>query len=168
MADRNAKSLSHPVPLDRLDDEPRRASLEASAEDRALLKERYDVESVEFLRGDLAVTRSGDIVRVTGTLKAELGRICGVSLEPMTEHIDETFDVEYRVGAAEDPVGELEADLDAPEPLTSDRIDLGDVLIEQLVLAMSPHPRKDDAQVPEDPGAGRESSPFDVLKDLTS
>jgi uncharacterized metal-binding protein YceD (DUF177 family) len=162
----NAESLSHPIQIDRLDDEPRVVELTASAEDRELLRQRYDVEDVAFLRGKLTAVRSGDLIRVTGTIDAELGRICGVSLEPMRERIDERFEVEYRIGSQGDLEGEVEADLDAPEPLTASKLDLGEVLVEQLVLAMSPHPRIEDASPPKDPGAGKETSPFDVLKTL--
>lgn len=166
MTTEKLESLSHRIPLAELDGEAKHVSLKVSDEDRKALAERYDVRSVEALSGDMDVTRHGTLVRVAGSIEADLGRTCVVSLEPMRETIDENFAVEFTTEFSETDEEEVEADLDAPEPLKGDAIDLGEVLLEQLVLAMDPHPRKEGAVAPEDPGAGKESSPFDVLKGL--
>lgn len=166
MTDETLHSLHHRLPIDRLDDEPHRVTIDVTPEDCARLARRFDVLDIASLRGDMDVTRSGSIIRVAGSIEADLGRRCVVSLEDMRERIAEDFAVDFTTEPAPEPDGEIEADLDAPEPLRGDTIDLGDVLLEQLVLAMDPHPRKEGAQPPEDRGAGDGSSPFDVLKDL--
>lgn len=166
MADTNDEVFSHQLKLAELDTDPKHVSLEAGEEARTALTKRFDLRDIGMLKGEMDVTRHGSLVRVAGTLDADLGRTCVVSLEPMREEVHETFAVEFTTEFSEPTEAETEADLDAPEPLTGDFIDVADVLLEQLVLAMSPHPRKDDAVAPEDPGAGKESSPFDVLKGL--
>ncbi|GGY49051.1 YceD family protein [Parvularcula lutaonensis] len=160
------ESIHHPIALSDLDSDAKHVSITASEADRRLLAERYDVTDVIALKGDMDVTRHGSLVRVAGSIEAELGRTCVVSLEPMRETIAENFAVDFTTEFSETEEEEVEADLDAPEPLKGDHIDLGDVLLEQLVLAMDPHPRKEGAEAPKDPGAGKESSPFDVLKGL--
>lgn len=168
MLARELSSLTRPVRIDSLEDESEHAAIDADADDRERLARHYGIADIAYLRGDLDIERRGAIIRVAGTLEAELGRTCVVSLEPMRETIIEPFAVEYTTAAPPPmaPTGEVEADLDAPEPLDADHLDLGDVLLEQLVLSMSPHPKKPGAQPPADPGAGRETSPFDVLKTL--
>lgn len=160
------KSLSRILLIEKIEPEAEHFALEADGADRTLLAGRYDIPEISLLKGEMDVMRSGDIVRVAGNIEAELGRTCVVSLEPMRERIEEDFVVEYTTDIPEDTETEVEIDLEAPEPLDSDVIDLGHVLLEQLVLAMNPHPRKEGATPPKDPGAGRESSPFDVLKGL--
>ncbi|MEM9810745.1 MAG: DUF177 domain-containing protein [Pseudomonadota bacterium] len=160
-------SLSKPLDVDQLTTEPEMVHLEVSRDDRAVLAEQLNVLSLDAFSGKLSATKHGDLVRVDGALEAQLGRTCVVSLEPMQETIDETFTAEFTTILPESPAAdEIEADLDAPEPLKGSTINLGDVLFEQLVLAMNPHPRKEGAVAPQDPGAGQESSPFDVLKAL--
>lgn len=159
-------SISRPLMVSDLDPEPQRFDLEADESDRTAIAERFQLIDVAELKGDIEIARHGAIVRVAGTVTADLGRMCVVSLEPMRERITEDFAVEYTTDAPQAFETEIEAALDAPEPLEGDRLDLRDVLLEQLVLAMSPHPRKEGAKAPEDPGAGDGTSPFDVLKGL--
>ncbi|MEM9840113.1 MAG: DUF177 domain-containing protein [Pseudomonadota bacterium] len=161
-------SLSRPVVVAEISAEPMAVSIEVVDADKAGLAKLYGAEDIRVLKGDLDVIRRGTLVRVAGLLEADLGRECVVSLEPMREVIAENFAVEYTTEPAEEPEGETEADLDAPEPIQGDTLDLGQVLVEQLVLAMDPHPRKEGAEPPEDPGRKPESSPFDVLKSLKS
>lgn len=161
-------SISEALNISDLDGEPRRVTLEAAAEDLSALAEHFDVPSVERLKGEMDVTRHGTLIRVAGSIDAELGRTCVVSLEPMRELINENFAMEFTTEVADEAGEDGEGDLDAPEPLSGEVLELADVLMEQLVLAMNPHPRKEGAEAPEDPGAGEGSSPFDVLKGLKS
>ena len=162
------KTLSRPFIPDKLAAEPPAVSIDVSEADRAELAKAYDVTDISMLKADVDLNRNGDLVRVAGTLEAELGRTCVVSLEPLREVINENFALVYTTAELDEVVGEHEADLDAPEPIEGDIFDAGQAVLEQLVLAMSAHPRKEDAQPPEDPGQGKESSPFDVLKSLKS
>ena len=161
-------SLSRPLRVADLDDEPRHEEIEVDADDRARIAKVYGIEDIALMRGNLDVIRSGTLVRVAGLLEADLGRICVVSLEPMREVISDHFAVEYTTEPPPPLEGEREADLDAPEPIEGETLDLGQVLLEQLVLSMDPHPRRDDAVAPEDVGRPLETSPFDVLKGLKS
>lgn len=142
--------------------------LEMSAEDRAALAQAFDIPRVDRLEGELKAARRAGLIEVEGHLKAKLGRRCVVSLQEMEEEIDETFAVTFTEEAEPEREGEFEADLDAPEPLEGGVLDLGAVLLEQLVLAMDPHPRIENAEPVEDPGAGARISPFDVLEKLKS
>ena len=164
----NLTSLARTILVADLVDTPDPCHIEVSSEDLAKLAQAYDVEDAAMLRADVEVSRHGSLIRVAGSLEADLGRICVVSLESMRELIAEDFAVQYTMNSLPEAEGELEADLDAPEPLGGDVLDLGDVVLEQLVLAMDPHPKKEGASPPIDPGAGQESSPFDVLKQLKS
>ncbi len=161
-------SISRPLKVSDIQVEPSHVTLEASADDYPEIARAFGLRSVSLLKGEVEVTRHGKLIRVAGALEADLGRTCVVSLEPMQELLNENFAVEFTTDAPREADDDAEGDLDAPEFVDGEMFDLGDVLIEQLVLAMDPHPRKDDAEPPVDPGAGEGSSPFDVLKGLKS
>jgi uncharacterized metal-binding protein YceD (DUF177 family) len=90
---------------------------------------------------------------VTGRLIAEVGQTCVVTLEPLTNTIDEEVDLVFLPGAPE-PLAEGDTDEDAPEPLVDGRVDLGAIATEFLMLGVDPYPRKEgasfDAPKPED------------------
>ena len=136
--------------------------------DRSALARDFGIPAVERLVGEALAARRGGQIEVEGRVRASLVRQCVASLDEMTEEIDEPFLVTFTEHAPARFDAETEANLDAPEPIEDGRIDLGAVLLEQLVLAMHPHPRKPGAEVPEDPGAGARISPFDALKGLAA
>ena len=161
------ESFEHDVQADRVrPGDPVETDLVMSEADRARLAAAFGVLGVEALSGEARAARRGGLIEVEGTVRARLIRECVASLEPMTEAIDEAFRVAYTEAAPRPVEGEVEADLDAPEPIEDGTLDLGAVLLEQLVLAMDPHPRIEGASPPADPGAGARITPFDVLKQL--
>ena len=145
---------------------PVSTELVMSEADRARLAKEFGVPGVEALSGEALAARRGGLIEVEGRVRGTLIRQCVASLDDMNEEIDEEFVITFTEHAPETLEAEAEADLDAPEPIQGGRIDLGAVLIEQLVLAMHPHPRKPGAEAPADPGAGARITPFDVLKGL--
>ena len=148
--------------------QPVEADLVMSEADRSALARDLGVPGVEALSGEVLAARRAGLIEVEGRVRARLTRQCVASLEDMTEVIEEDVLVTYTEHAPEPVEAEAEADLDAPEPVVDGRIDLGAVLIEQVVLAMHPHPRKPGAEAPADPGAGARITPFDVLKGLAA
>ncbi len=95
-------------------------------------------------------------------MDAALTRECVASLEPFQEILTEKFDVDF-LRAQPEP-GE-EEDWDAPEVHEGDRLDLGEILVQQLSLSMSPFPRKEGARSLAEAYAPPElASPFAALK----
>jgi len=162
------ETLSALVPIDQLSEEPTERAIAVAEDDRAAVAERLEIPAIKKLLGTLKAVRHGALIHIDGQIDAELERTCVVSLEPMSETVTEDFSTDYTTEIVDGFEDDLEGNLDAPEPLEGEALDFGDVLLEQLVLAMTPHPRKEGAEAPNDPGAGKESSPFDVLKALKS
>lgn len=148
--------------------EGREERLDADETARKLVAERLGVPAVNRLKGVFVVRRTADGLEVNGTLDAALTRVCVVSLEPMDEVINEDFDISYSTSGAP-PEGAIELDLDpdAVEPLPEAGVDLGDILIEQLALAIDPYPRQEGApSLAKAYGATPEASPFSALRSL--
>ena len=137
--------------------------LAANEEERARIAVRLGVPAVWKLEGELRVSATKSAIRVEGALEAELTRECVASLEEMQETVSETFDIDFLREAPE--TESLEEDIDAPEVHEGDRLDLGELLVQQLALAMDPFPRKQGAQSLAEAYAPKETvSPFAALK----
>jgi uncharacterized metal-binding protein YceD (DUF177 family) len=110
----------------------------------------------------------GGQVVVEGRLRGKIVQACILTLDPVTQDLDETFRIVFKQGLAEerDPEsGEavLSAQTDAPEPLTGNLLDVGEIVAEQLSLAADPYPRRAGAKLedvlPRPRHGGRPSRP---------
>jgi uncharacterized metal-binding protein YceD (DUF177 family) len=123
---------------------------------------------------DVTLTRDGR-VHVAGQIRAVVGQICVVTLDPMETAIDEAIDLEFAppeqipqlsdlVDAAEESDKEIP---DPPEPIVNGMIDLGRVATDALFLAIDPYPRKPGAMFePKLEAADPQDHPFAALEAL--
>ncbi len=162
-SDGAAPKFSRLILIETIPPDGLRADLEAHTEALPPIAQRLGVPAVLALAGRLEVQRSGAEIHVEGDLSARLSRECVASLELFEERVDESFAL--RFAAANSSAGDID-DENAPEPLEGDTIDLAEILIQQLSLAMNPYPRKPDAQSLADSYGGAETaSPFAGLRD---
>lgn len=169
--------FSRKLRLDRLAGGAVERQLEANAQERAALAERFGLPGLDALTGTLRVSRQMDspLVRVEGELGAEVRQTCVVTLAPFAARVEERFVQLFTLDAVPEATGEVFVAVDEddpPEPIDGDSIDLGEVLAEQLALALDPHPRAPGVEFegasfggdgPEDETA---DNPFAVLKRL--
>lgn len=140
--------LERIVDLDRMG--PSGAALEITASDseRAALTKRFGFLGLPALSARVTVdSRMGGQVVVEGRLRGKIVQACILTLDPVTQDVDETFRIVFKQGLAEerDPEsGEalVSAQNDAPEPLTGNLLDVGEIVAEQLSLAAAPYPRR--------------------------
>lgn len=150
-------------------------TLTANEHVREILRERFDLISLDSLIAEVEILpfrKTG--LRVTGSFRATLVQACIVSLVPVESKLAEEFTLDFRpVAVAKD--GALEIAIDpmaeeAPEPLLEEGFDLGEVVAEQLALAIEPYPRAPGAELNNDVGSDevleKKPNPFAVLKNL--
>jgi uncharacterized metal-binding protein YceD (DUF177 family) len=148
-------------------------TLEPDAETRAAIAKELGLVSLPALQGRVSARAWLDGAEISGRFTARVEQICGVTLDPFESQLDGDFLVQaVPAGSPNAPAdsvgGEVEMDLDAPDPpdvLASDDIDLAGYLIEHLALEIDPFPRKPGAEFDYQPDAPEES-PFAVLKRL--
>lgn len=129
--------------------------------------QRLEAESAALVEAVFDISRSGPVILIEGRVRAKLVRTCVTSLEPMDEEIDEAFSFELElVDEMPDLAAEVEIDIEAPEPITGDTIDLAEQAIQQVSLAMEPFPRKAGAEPVKDEAEQPSLSPFAALKSL--
>jgi uncharacterized metal-binding protein YceD (DUF177 family) len=165
-----------PVAIAQIPDTGLHRDLKADETIRQAIADVGDLREVLSAQASLDVTpTSGGRYHVAGHVRARIGQICVVTLEPMESDIDELIDLTF---APPDQIPEMAAlvdeaehsDGETPDPLEAIEngiIDLGRVATDALYLAVNPYPRKPDAVFEplveaEDP----EDHPFAALKAL--
>lgn len=158
--------LSRIVRLDRVPARGMDVAVVASAAERAALAKRFDLLELPALRADAAVRPGlGGVWTVTGQLRAEVVQACVVTLEPVAQSIEETFDLRFAAGAHK--AADAVVDPDAPEPLEGDTLDIGAIVADHLSLALDPFPRAPGAQYqPAPEPAEAKPNPFAALEQL--
>jgi uncharacterized metal-binding protein YceD (DUF177 family) len=140
--------------------------------ERALIAEWAEVSAVPSFNAQIALKRvSPSRFSYAATLKAEVVQPCGVTLEPVTQTIEQAFTrelhlthtarhrpelVELSPGAGED---------EAPEEIESTRYDAAGPVLEEFSLAVDPYPRAPGVAY-EAPEEEKPESPFAVLARL--
>jgi uncharacterized metal-binding protein YceD (DUF177 family) len=157
------EELSRIVRLDRVPARGVEIDVSASDTERAALAKRFELLELPALQANVAVRPGlGGVWTVSGRLHAEVVQACVVTLDPVPQSIDESFDLRFAAGAAggsDDP--------EAPEPLEGDTIDVGAIVADHLSLALDPFPRAPDATYqPAPEPADAKPNPFAVLEQL--
>lgn len=84
--------------------------------------------------------------RLTGDLNAEVTQSCVLTLEPVTEHIQETVSVEFwpaaQIASADFATLDTGLDDEFPEEIIDGKIDVGAFAAELLASLINPYPKK--------------------------
>lgn len=163
---------SHLVKLHELARGPLKLRLEPNPGERAGIAGDLGLESLPALSAELTVRPWLDGAEITGRFQAVVEQVCSVSLDAFEQPLAGAIEVRVvPAGSPHAPAiggGEVELDLDAPDPpdvLQGDAVDLAGYVIEHLALEIDPFPRKPGAEFDYQPPAPQES-PFAVLKNL--
>jgi hypothetical protein len=174
MTEPKAKPLwSVPVTLATIPESGRRFELTADESMRTALAKLAGLRALPAMQAAFDVSRHGARgLRDSGRVQAIVGQTCSITLEPMENKVAENVDLLFLPPgetAAEGGAAPSDAEIidpDAPEPLTSDSVDLGAIATEFLLLGIDPYPRKPQAAfeppATEDPA----SHPFAALAAL--
>ena len=124
--------------------------LEAKPAERAALAARFDLIELSRLEADVSLTPGeNDVITATGTLTADAVQRCVVTLEALPIHIEIPVDVTFLPEETNAPDAGVidEAELDKEfEFYTSGKIDLGEMIAQQLGVSLPPYPHRTDAQ----------------------
>lgn len=139
--------MSRPVRIETLGSLPRDMKVEASEAEREALAQRFDLERIDALEAEIALVRTGETVKATGTLRAAVTQRCVASNVPVEAKVEAPFDIAFGPPPAAE--GEEEVELDASDCDTvfyrGDEIDVGEAVAETLLLSLDPWPRAPDA-----------------------
>ncbi len=165
--------FSRPLQVDQLPAKISRRTIAAESSECAAIAARLDLLELKSLSAKISLeplARSG-LIRVNGKLTAEVVQACGVTLQPIAATVEDEFHLTFgppEAGLEEGDEIELSWDSeDPPDPIIDGVIDLGEVVVEHLALALDPFPRAPDAtfEPPPEPADTPEvkANPFAVL-----
>lgn len=134
--------FSRPRRLDQIGETVQPLAIDATAEERAALAERFGLIEIGALTADLRLSRKDAAVLVTGTVRGAVVQRCVATGDPVPATIEESVDLRF-VPEPADPNEELEIDSDEADTVfyTGGAVDLGEAAAETLALALDPYPR---------------------------
>lgn len=145
--------FERPFALDSLRDRTVRQNLDAGPAERSALAARFGILGIGRLEGELALrrVRAGRAVRAEGRLRADVTQACVVTLVPVPQSIDTEFAVVFvppedlkPIPVDDEGAVDIEAfaaDEDLEEALPDGPLDLGELLAQELAVALEPYPR---------------------------
>jgi uncharacterized metal-binding protein YceD (DUF177 family) len=161
--------FSRPVALDRATVAPHFREIVATEAERAALARRLGLVALDLLSAQLSWRREASgIISLEGELEAQVTQSCVVTLEPVAARVTDRFVRHFVQGGLptdDEVVIDPEAD-DPPEPLGDGQVDAGEIVTQQLALALDPYPRAPGSALPAEAGAAPAESPFRVLAAL--
>lgn len=157
------------IDLDRMGPAGTALEITASEGERAALAKRFGFLALPAFAARVTVDRQpGGQIVVEGRLRGKILQACVLTLDPVTQELDDAFRIVFKKDLTDlrDPEsGEavLSPQVDAPEPLSGNLLDVGEIVAEQLSLAADPYPRRSGARLedvlPRPRGGGRKGPP---------
>ena len=145
----------------------------ATVDERRRLAEDLAIVSVDALVAKYRITPlSKGRIAVAGSVETRVTQECVVTLEPVTSSVSVPLDVIF-TPESHVPEPEIEGsleDLESPdeEPIENGVIDMGRIIVEELVSGLDPYPRREGASLDwtDEKNAGAEANPFAALARL--
>ncbi|WP_425065746.1 YceD family protein [Reyranella sp.] len=157
------------VDLEKLGNSGAALDISTSESERAALAKRFGFLDLPAFSARVSVDRKpGGQIIVEGRLKGRIVQACILSLDPVTQELDDAFRLVFAENLTEDRDPEsgealLNAQGDAPEPLEGNMLDVGEIVAEQLSLTADPYPRRPGIKLedvlPKPKGGARRSAP---------
>lgn len=140
--------LSRPLKIDKVPMGGVEERIVARPEERAALVRRLDLVDLTRFEAFLNVDHERDgMFVVTGSIYAELVQRCVVTLEPVPQTVRDRIDVLFAppnlIKPAKDNNLGDGGEADPPEPIENGLIDLGELAVQHLAMAIDPYPRKE-------------------------
>jgi uncharacterized metal-binding protein YceD (DUF177 family) len=138
------------VAVAQLGAEPFRQRIEATAEERERLSQRFDLIALDRLAAEVELRRqSAEVVLLEASFEAEFEQCCALTLEPVRGAVSDRFSLIYGPAPEAEPELEISDDEPAFEPLNGNTIDIGEAVAQELSLALPVFPRRPEAVIDE-------------------
>ena len=155
--------------LDKLGTNGTALEISTTESERAALAKRFGFLGLPDFSARVTVDRRpGGQVVVEGLLRGRIVQACILSLDPVTQELDDAFRLVFAEDVTEERDPEsgdalLNAQGDAPEPLVGNMLDVGEIVAEQLSLTADPYPRRPGIKLedvmPKPKGGARRAAP---------
>ena len=165
--------FSYPLIVDELSAGEKRYNISATAEQCDCISEALQIPAIKKLNAVIYIKLSlkEHKLNVWGDVKSSLTLESVISLEKFDKNLNVNFELLFDTKMTRDEQKILEETTDnVPDIITGGKIDLADIIIEQIALNLDDHPRKHGEKFsfsPEfDPKEPIYENPFKVLEKL--
>jgi hypothetical protein len=155
------------LPLHRL-----QLHLEATRDECKAIAKRAELIDLKSLKADLDMgwLPGSKVLEIKGRIDADLVQRCVLTLEEFPSKTTYEFTTTFQDGGTIEQSVEETVDLgheihDEPEFLVDGRVDLGELVTQQMILNLDPYPKKPGAKLAVGAGEGK-VTPFAELKSL--
>ncbi len=157
--------MSRIVEVQALTAKPKKMEWSATDKECAALAERLKVLQVKDLTASLVLEKK-NLIKITGRFTAHIVQQCVVSMEPIEQTVSDEFEDFF--GEHKRHAVPVDIDMEAQdvETVENGRIDVGELVIEYLILSIDPFPRKADVPLVVAGDGDERENPFAVLKNL--
>ncbi len=152
---------------EKVGDDPVDVEISAPEDCYPLLCNRLGLYSIESLRANLVLTRNAvnKVIHIDGKISAKLQQRCVVTNDPVDEFVEDSFEawfsepsnaVSFTKAKRERAVPRDSNDhpmleeADDPEEIIDGKIDLGELVVQYLSLALNPYPKKEGVKFESD------------------
>lgn len=155
------------------------------------LCKRLNLHHINDLKASFKLQRNNvsKVIHVHGRIYADILQKCVITTDPVQEIIDDEFDAWFadpnsavsfmqvkreRMSSKEQSEQQIMGESEDPEEVVDGKIDLGELVTQNLSLSLNPYPRCSDARYEnqskplEDAPEGTYDNPFAALKDWKS
>jgi uncharacterized metal-binding protein YceD (DUF177 family) len=123
-------------------------TIEATPGECRAVARRLELVALKALRFEGRIDKGprDGVLIVRGTIEADATQRCVVTLEPVPVNVEVPVE-RYFITDGEEAEAEVivSPDDEEPEPLTGELLDLGEIAVEELSLALDPYPHAADA-----------------------
>jgi uncharacterized metal-binding protein YceD (DUF177 family) len=144
------KLLNQEIDIRELPRSGKTFELVATAEECAEICERLQIRAVDKATARLKIESLGERagVLVSGDVEGNVTQACVLTLEDVRSDIAEEFAVRFvnEAYAAHNTSDDFDPDEEDIELFTGDIIDISEVVVQYLSLAMDPYPRAENAE----------------------
>lgn len=153
---------SYEVLAEKVTEKPYEVHFEATEQECKDIARRLDVIEIDSLKATVTLTRErGSIkIRAEGSVICDVKQLCVVSLEPVASHLKSKFEAWFsddsgvvsldavrqkKRNSTIDSEQEVPDEKDDPEPIVDGRIELGEIVIQNLALSLDLYPHAEGA-----------------------
>ena len=148
-----------------LSPKPKNMEWDATKEELKDIATRLNVLEVKDLHVQLTIEKK-NLIKVSGNFTAHIIQACVVSGEPVEEAVSDTFEDFF--GEHKRHAVPIDIDMESQdvETVENGRIDVGELVLQYLVLGLNPYPRKKGVAEVEFLEEDDKENPFAVLAKL--
>tara|TARA_Y100001960_G_C14513053_1_gene747447 strand:- start:88 stop:660 length:573 start_codon:yes stop_codon:yes gene_type:complete len=139
--------FSHCIALEEIDNTPKEFLIRATEAERKSLAIRLQIEEMLELKasGKLVWINPDSILSLKVKFDASIVQACVVTLDLLNLNISEYVELEFSRSVM---FNSKLIDINDAEPLEGEHIDVGEIVVEELSLAIDPYPRRKNIQTP--------------------